>query len=69
MSGKQACDGSCSIPKSCPVCSQDQFTAERLDIWHAAKGALDSATWDEDYRVDPEDVLALSLFLAGDTGS
>lgn len=68
MTGKQSCDGSCSIPKSCPNCNTNQFIAERLDFWQAAKGALNEADWPDDYEVDPQDVLALALFLAGETG-
>lgn len=56
----------CNVPKSCSVCNPDSYTAERLDIWLAAKAAMD-ADWGDDYTPDPADVAWLARFLAGET--
>lgn len=70
----------CDVPKSCPACNSDQFTAERLDIWLMAYRALSNKDvtysdgnaveiyWGNQYEIDPSDVLSLCLFLSGETG-
>lgn len=75
MAGKSSASSTscpkCDIPKSCANCNLDAFRAERLDFWESAKNALmdKDAGWGDEYNVDPQDVLALAMFLSGDLPS
>ncbi|MFT2016321.1 hypothetical protein ACMA1D_10825 [Streptomyces sp. 796.1] len=52
---------------ACPSCSVDQYVAERSDIYRAAHALLRNLfDRDDDRPHDPEDVLRLAMFLAGD---
>lgn len=50
---------------ACDECNLTHAMASRMDAWRMADTALKKAKWPDDYKVDPQDVLALAMFLMG----
>lgn len=52
---------------SCEECNLTHAAATRCDVWNMAYSKLAQAAWHESVEVDPQDVLMLALFLAGES--
>ncbi|MFD8117029.1 hypothetical protein [Streptomyces microflavus] len=50
---------------ACDECNITHAMATRVDAWNTSDKLLKNADWGDEYDIDPQDVLAVALFLMG----